>query len=669
MKHLKLLFLIIGLTILASCSKSDEEGPTSDANQATFSGVIGKLQTRVTGDSWNTGDEIGIYALKADQALSAAAIFDGKSNVKFTTTGDGTFTPSAAPINFPESGNLDFVAYYPFQNMAIDFVYNIDVSTQFSPAAIDLLYSNNAKGKNKTQPNVDLKFKHMLSKLVFDITLGENMSLSNGFNVSIKDVVVDGLFSLIDGKVALWQTRKKLSPVVNISSDNKSANVTAIVVPGQNLKDVTIEFTLDGKKYEWIPYSQVLVPSTKYSYALKLVVDDSGLPTVVPLKVGATIEEWVEGNTGGGEVVLTPTDDPIVGDEYKTINDIRTMYAAKGVEEWTIAEPLQLKAVIISDRVGGNSTSLKNGYIQDNSGNGLGFRSKSDHVFNLGEELIIDLQGAVISQYGGAVQLGFANEKAKVNATNVTITPKVMTVEEVLGGGYDATLVKVKDVQFKEYKDLTYFEGDFSTHSRTLENKQGKTIDVTTAKFAAFKDNILPKGKGNIVGIMSIFNGSWQLAIRNLGDISEMSNDESTRFSDEGGSDPEVPGDGDGTKEHPYTVAQAIAKQGNGTGVWVRAFIVGSSNDGPNWTPQFSKENPSESNVIIADNKNETDKSKAIPVQLAWDGDARAALSLLTKPGMYKAQVLLKGNLVKYFGVAGLKEVKEHEVITPGEGG
>lgn len=54
-------------------------------------------------------------------------------------------------------------------------------------------------------------------------------------------------------------------------------------------------------------------------------------------------------------------------------------------------------------------------------------------------------------------------------------------------------------------------------------------------------------------------------------------------------------------------------------------------------------------------------------MQLAWDG-TRAALSLFTKPGMYNAEVLLKGNLVKYFGVPGLKEVKEYEVLTPGEG-
>ena len=301
MKHLKFLFIIISLAIFASCSNSDGDGGiVGDGNKAIFSGVIGELQTRVTGNSWDSGDAIGIYAIKSDQALSAAAIHDGKSNVKYTTNGDGNFTPETDVINFPNNGNLDFVAYYPFQIMPIDFVYSIDATTQSSPADIDLLYSNNAKRGNKSNPNVNLHFKHMLSKLIFYITLGEDMSLSNGFDVSMKDVVVDGLFSLIDGKVAVGKTRKNLDPIVSIAKDNKSATVTAIVVPDQNLKDATIVFTHDGKDYEWTPSSQELVSSTKYSYSLKLIIDDSGLPTVVPVKIGATIDDWVEGNTGGG---------------------------------------------------------------------------------------------------------------------------------------------------------------------------------------------------------------------------------------------------------------------------------------------------------------------------------------------------------------------------------
>ena len=546
MKHLKyLLLLFIGLAIFASCSDSDVDGLVGDGSKAIFSGFIGEFQTRVTNNAWDEDDAIGIFALKPDQPLTEAGIFDGKNNVQYVSDAQGKFTPVAAPINFPENGNLDFIAYYPFKNALSDFVYNIDISTQANPANIDFLYSNNAKGKNGDNPFVNLGFKHMLSRLVFNVTLEDGLSFGSGFNVSIKDIVVDGDFNLANGEVAIGSTRKQIAPIVSIAADNKSASVTSIVVPGQSLGDATIVFSLGGKDYEWKPYAQNLQSTTKYTYALKLVIDESGLPTVEELQVGATIEDWIEGNTGGGEIVLAPSGDseePVEG-EYKTINQIRTMYADSGEEKLTITEAIELKAVVISDRVGGNSTSLKNGYIQDEAGNGLGFRTTEDHEFNLGEELIIDLEGAVISVYGNALQLGFAPAKATVNETDVSITPKNLTIEQVLDGMYDGVLVRVKDVQFKEYENHTYYEGTYSAHNQTIENKNAKNIDVRTAKYAVFADDALPKGSGDIVGIMTVFNGNWQVYPRNKSDLAGMSDDVSTRFGDDGGDEPDEPGE------------------------------------------------------------------------------------------------------------------------------
>ncbi len=544
MKHFKYLLLFIGLAIFASCSDSDVQGLVGNGNEAAFSGHIGELQTRVTDNAWDAGDEIGIFAVMPGQDLNEAGVFDGKNNIKYVTDGKGKFSPASTPILFPQNGSLDFISYYPFQNAATSFVYNIDIARQANPAAIDLLYSKNAVGESGDNPLVKLVFKHMLSRLVFDVTLEEGLSFDDGFSVAIKDIVVDGSFDLNSGEVALGTTKNKITPVVKIAADKKTANVSSIVVPSQNLSDVTVVFSLGGKDYEWTPYAQILESTTKYTYKLKLVIDESGIPVVEELEVGATIEDWVEGNTGGGEIVLAPTGDteePVEG-EYKTIEQLRTMYADSGEEAFTITEALELKAVVISDRVGGNSTSLKNGYIQDEAGNGLGFRTTEDHEFNLGEELIIDLEGAVISVYGEALQLGFAPAKATVNATGVTVTPKILTIEQVLDGMYDGVLVKVKDVQFKEYEGHTYYEGTYSAHNHAIENENGKTIDVRTSKYASFKDDALPKGSGDIVGIMTVFNGDWQVYPRNNADLAGMSDDVSTRFGDDP-VDPEEPGD------------------------------------------------------------------------------------------------------------------------------
>lgn len=215
--------------------------------------------------------------------------------------------------------------------------------------------------------------------------------------------------------------------------------------------------------------------------------------------------------------------------EYTTIQEIRNMYAESGMEEWIIEKPLQLKGVVISDRVGANRPSQRDGFIQDSAGDGLAFRVKqSNHSFDLGDELTIDLEGATLLYYGGILQINFSTKAVKVDAKNISVAPKELTIEEILNGAYDGTLVKINGVQFETYEQLNFYEKGIATN-RILENCDGDNIIVRTIKYASFKDEALPTGNGGIVGIVSLNNGSWQLLIRNIEDVKEMSNDESTR--------------------------------------------------------------------------------------------------------------------------------------------
>ncbi len=220
--------------------------------------------------------------------------------------------------------------------------------------------------------------------------------------------------------------------------------------------------------------------------------------------------------------------------EYLTIKDIRDKYAASGQASWTITEAYKLKAVVTSDRANGNSASLRNGFIQDESGYGVAIRTTdANHTFNLGNELNINLKGAVISKYSDAVQIQFATSATKVMGEGELPAPKELTIEEAQNEMYDAVLVKLMNVQFNPYQGLNYQEGQYATN-RTLENCQSASLIVRTTQYASFKDDPLPAGNGNLVGILSWFKGNtgdgmWQLFVRNNDDAQEMSNDETTR--------------------------------------------------------------------------------------------------------------------------------------------
>lgn len=220
--------------------------------------------------------------------------------------------------------------------------------------------------------------------------------------------------------------------------------------------------------------------------------------------------------------------------QYITIQELREKYAAAGVDNWNISEAYKLKAIVISDRAGGNSASLRNGFIQDKSGFGIAFRtSDKNHAYNLGNELNINLKGATVSKYGDAVQVGFPTSQAKIMGDGELPAPKELTIEEINSGYYDGVLVKVKQVQFNPYIGLKYQEGEYATN-RTLENCQNKNLIVRTTQYATFKDELLPEGNGNLTGILAWYKGQtgdgvWQLFVRNIEDTKEMSNDPSTR--------------------------------------------------------------------------------------------------------------------------------------------
>ena len=112
---------------------------------------------------------------------------------------------------------------------------------------------------------------------------------------------------------------------------------------------------------------------------------------------------------------------------------------------------------------------------------------------------------------------------------------------------------------------------------------------------------------------------------------------------------------GDGTKENPYDIASAMAKQDNSE-AWVMGYIVGCINDKSISTDAvFAPPFTNQANILIAADANETDYKKCIPVQLVANTDVRTALNLVNNEGNLGKAVVIKGQLTKYFGVAGLK--------------
>lgn len=304
MKNFKTLFLIMSIIVftLHSCNNEDETMNVRNQKYVEFTGSIEtslRLATRAQATSWDTGDAIGVYMKNASGFVSTA------ENVKYTTSGSGAFTPATTGIEFPVDGsNVDFISYYPYQTTITGYIYPINVANQAPLSAIDLLYSNETTGVNKTTPIVSLNFKHQLSQLILNVSAGGGITSLTGLTASIKDLTTNGSFDISTGAITIGSTKSTFSPVTNVSSAT-AAVANAILVPGQNLNTAKVTFALNGKIWDWTPSSMDLVSGKKYTYSISLT--QTG---IVVLNPNATIEDWTEGNTEGSGIILTPNEDP-----------------------------------------------------------------------------------------------------------------------------------------------------------------------------------------------------------------------------------------------------------------------------------------------------------------------------------------------------------------------
>ncbi len=108
-------------------------------------------------------------------------------------------------------------------------------------------------------------------------------------------------------------------------------------------------------------------------------------------------------------------------------------------------------------------------------------------------------------------------------------------------------------------------------------------------------------------------------------------------------------------------VADALAAYvaGNKIEATVTGYIVGAVNGAIETGCEFGATEVA-TNILLADNADESDYTKCLVVQLP-KGDIRNALNLADNADNYKKQIKISGSLETYFKVAGLKSITEYE--------
>ena len=280
---------------LVSCTDNDENSEWTGSEGVVFTTSI---QSRVSGNSWNANDEVGIFMTPNGSEIASATA----ANKKYLAQTNGSLV--AAPgegVYLPATGKVDFIAYYPYSNALSGNVMDVNVADQSKPGAIDLLYSNETKGVEAANgKTIALKFVRKMSKITLDMTKDETIESFEGLKVEMKGIATEGKFDLAKGTVKATNGKNTQAVAMNIGNvEASTAKATAIILPTAAATDQTkmdLTFTLAGKTFTHSIADLTAFEAGKNVTFKATFSINNGKPVVT---VGnATIENWV-GVTGG----------------------------------------------------------------------------------------------------------------------------------------------------------------------------------------------------------------------------------------------------------------------------------------------------------------------------------------------------------------------------------
>lgn len=188
-----------------------------------------------------------------------------------------------------------------------------------------------------------------------------------------------------------------------------------------------------------------------------------------------------------------------------------------------------------------SSDSASNFYetvtIFDETG-GIDLKINADELYltyglKPGKKVLVKLNDMALGYYHGAYQVGYPITDAGVlNVTGVelgklpefvqrsgkkiTIEPLNLKISEI-NNSHVQKLIKIDSVQFWN-PAATYSVPGINTN-RVLVDKNGNQIILRNSGFAKFTNDFVPSGSGSVTGVLSIYDDTYQLYIRDLNDV------------------------------------------------------------------------------------------------------------------------------------------------------
>lgn len=315
----KILILLTISVLLAACSSDSDPAATNDGRRVPLqvTGYIADTPlgiTRAFYSSWESGDEIGLYALPQGNTTTP---IDGGSNVCYVTGSGGDtsgpvympFTTSTS-ITLPATGNIDVYGYYPYSDGATTpTAVAVNVSAQNSQKAIDLMATgqvsktthNGSTPISIANPSCELLFYHRLTKLVFNLNLSE-MGTVGTTSLTIGSQKTTATYNIYTDKLTYsGEANQTISATVGTTTSSYDKTYEAIVLPNDATNnpavDHTVTIVVDGRSYTFTIAASGASSSTKvvtssFKAGEKYVYNVKVYPFTIEVDTDKYTEQW-----------------------------------------------------------------------------------------------------------------------------------------------------------------------------------------------------------------------------------------------------------------------------------------------------------------------------------------------------------------------------------------
>ncbi len=267
-----LLFSLGAALALSSCSEVEGNTPTLES-EVSFTSSINAATTRVTGNAFDEGDAISVFAKSGSDYVA--------ENVMYESVG-GVFTSSSAIVATGDA--MSFIAVYPYSaSMSVEGAFEVaaDQSTEVAYETSDLLSAVTAA---TTETTPELSFNHSLSAIEVNVSSSKAAS----------SVVVNALTSVdFDLESSAFVGAGDAVAITPLKSSDEL--YTAIVAPQTIAKgSLLLEVTFDGTTSVWNIGDDIELKSG-YKYVCYVTVTDSDIT------FSGQILPWNE----GGDIVVS----------------------------------------------------------------------------------------------------------------------------------------------------------------------------------------------------------------------------------------------------------------------------------------------------------------------------------------------------------------------------